>query len=99
MKKLSTIILLTMSYLYSPLSLAISCDYGALLYDQGKYKRAYKVFLPLVKSQDACAEYYMGMMYYNGYYITADGKKADALFKSSAKHGYLKAKNIKDAME
>ena len=98
MKTLVTITLLS-TLLYSSQSQAISCEYGAVLFDQGQYKRAYSMLKPLSESGDACSQYYMGMMYYNGVFVNQDVRKAEKLLNSSANKGYFKAKTQLDNLE
>ena len=99
MKNLFAVIPFTILSLYSSQSFASACDYGAVLFDQGQYQRAYNILSPLAKSGDACGQYYMGMMYYNGVFVLQDVRKAEKLLNSSAKKGYEKAKTQLDNLE
>ena len=47
------------------LSYAGSCSLTKTLYDSGKYKRAFKQAKTYASYNNACAEYYLGLMYFN----------------------------------
>ena len=80
--------------LISTSSFADSCDQAAYFYKKGKYHSASTVLDPLVKKGEACAEYYMGLMYQgaNGVKQTeANRKKGIALINSAKSKGYQSA--------
>lgn len=99
MKKLFTILFLSIMYLFSSFSYASTCDYGKILYEQGNNKRAYNLFKNLAKSGDACGQYYLGIFYYHGIYVKVDNKKAAQLFKSAKDNGFIPSPELQSSIE
>lgn len=93
--------LLTISLLsISPASYADNCDQAAYFYKKGQYRSARTVLAPLVKKGEACAEYYMGLMYEEGAGVKKNKKnrkKGVSLIESAKAKGYLPAKKFMDS--
>lgn len=92
MKYFLTSILILLSFSISLTSYASAgCTHSKSLYESGKYERAFKIASTYAKYGDACAEYYLGLMYLGGKGVTADGQKGDKYLLSAAKKGYQPA--------
>ncbi len=77
--------------LFSSTSFADSCEQGTYYYNKSQFRSARTILSPLVKKGEACAEYYMGLMYHDGNGVTRNDKnriKGLALIKSSASKEY-----------
>ena len=73
---------------------ADDCEHAAYFYKHGQYASARTVLFPLLKKGEACAEYYLGVMYEEGAGLKKTEKnrlKGISLIKSAAKKGYSKA--------
>lgn len=70
MKKIINLFLITLLYFaLAPVSLAAtdsSCNIGKILYEQAKYKPAFNHMKTIATYSNHCAEYYLGLMYFNG---------------------------------
>ena len=87
-------IIFTSLLLFSTTSFADNCDQAAYFYKNGKYRSARTVLEPLVTKGEACAEYYMGLMYQgaNGVKQTEfNRKKGIKLINSAKTKGYQAA--------
>jgi len=73
------------------LSYADNCGLTKALYDSGKYQRAFKLAKTNANYNEACAEYYLGLMYLNGDGVKGDTDKGNSLIQSAAKKGYQPA--------
>jgi len=62
-----------------------------ILFDQGKYKEAAKLWLPLAKTGDPVAQNYIGIIYYLGLVEDRNYKIAMQWFEKSAVSGYADA--------
>jgi len=91
MKKFSISLILFISLGISQVSYAAGCSLTKSLYDSGKYSRALTIARTYAKYKDACAEYYLGLMYLGGKGVTADGPKGNEYISRSAKQGYQPA--------
>lgn len=72
-------------------SFADSCDQAAYFYKKGQFRSARTVLDPLIKKGEACAEYYMGVMYEEGAGVKkteSNRKKGVSLIESARKKGY-----------
>ncbi|MFT5395169.1 MAG: TPR repeat protein [Gammaproteobacteria bacterium] len=85
MKKVLLVILLII------LSACTESDDPKNLFDQGKYKEAAKLWLPLAKMGDPVAQNYIGITYYLGLGKDRDHKVAMQWFEKSAVSGYADA--------
>ena len=74
--------------LFSSTSFADSCDQAAYFYKKSQYPSARTVLAPLVKKGEACAEYYMGLIYEKN---KKTRKKGISLIESAAKKEYSAA--------
>ena len=77
--------------LFSAPSFADSCDQAAYFYKKGQFRSARTVLAPLIKKGEACAEYYMGVMYEEGAGVKkteSNRKKGVSLIESARKKGY-----------
>ncbi len=61
------------------------------LFDQGKYKEASKLWLPLAKQGDPVAQNYIGIIHYLGLGRDRNHKEAMQWFEKSAVSGYADA--------
>ena len=77
--------------LFSPVSFADNCDQAAYFYKKGQYRSASTILDPLVTKGEACAEYYMGLIYEKN---KKTRKKGVSLIQSASKKGYPAAKNF-----
>ena len=74
-------------FLFCQNAYSAGCEYGQQLYKQGEYKRAFNIF-NLSANNDACSQYYLGLMYKNGHYVKQNVQKAQVYFKSAEKNGF-----------
>jgi len=91
MKTYISIFITTAILAFSTTSYADSCDQGAYFYKKGQYRSARTVLEPLVKKGEACAEYYMGVMYEEGAGVKKtelNRKKGVSLIESAMEKGY-----------
>lgn len=93
MKHFITAICFLAAMSFSQLSFASGCSLTKSLYDSGKYSRALKLAKTYANYGDACAEFYLGLMYLTGNGVTANSEKGDAYIQSAAKKGFQPAIN------
>jgi TPR repeat protein len=62
---------------------------GMEYFEAGRYNEALQIFLRHKKSRDA--QYYLGMLYYEGYGVEKDLEAAKRWFKKAARAGSLDA--------
>ncbi len=62
-------------------------------YDNGDYKTALRELQPLAEQGDEIAQYFLGVMYKNGYGVPQDYKEAVKWYTLSAKQGDVDAQN------
>lgn len=77
--------------LFSSTAFADSCEQAAYFYEKGQFRSARTVLEPLMKKGEACAEYYMGLMYQgaNGVKQNETNRlKGISLIKSAKTKGY-----------
>ena len=77
--------------LFSSASFADSCEQGAYFYEKGQFRSARTVLDPLAQKGEACAEYYMGLMYEGGNGVKQNEKnrlKGISLIESAKAKGY-----------
>lgn len=91
MKRIFTAIFLLTAFSLPQISYASTCSLTKTLYDSGIFKRAYKLAKTHAGFKDACAEYYLGLMYTNGEGVKADTDKGMSLIQSAAEKGYQPA--------
>ena len=68
-----------------------SCEQATFFYKKGQYHSAKTILAPLVKKGEACAEYYMGVMYEEGAGVKkteSNRKKGVSLIESAKTKGY-----------
>jgi len=98
MKKFISLLLISFLYLsISQTSYADSCNLTKTLYESGKYKRAFKHAKTYANYNNACAEYYLGLMYLNGYGVKMDSKKGNDYLQSAVNKGSQKAIDFLDS--
>jgi len=73
------------------LSACAESDDPLLLFEQGKYKQASRIWLPLAKTGDPIAQNYIGITYYLGLGKDRNHKEAMQWFEKSAVSGYADA--------
>lgn len=91
MKTSISIFVTTTILLFSSATFADSCEQGAYFYKEGQFRSARTVLDPLLKKGEACAEYYMGLMYQgaNGVKQNETNRvKGISLIESAKKKGY-----------
>jgi len=91
MKNIFTVTLLLLAFSLPQVSYADSCSLTKALYDSGKYQRAFKLAKTNANYNDACAEFYLGLMYLNGEGIKGNTDKGNSLLQSAEKKGYQPA--------
>lgn len=91
MKKIITAVIILAAFSLPQISYADSCSLTKTLYDAGKYKSAFKLAKTNVTYNDACAEFYLGLMYLNGEGVKGHTDKGNSLIQSAAKKGYQPA--------
>ena len=94
MKKMTYAIMGSLLFLSASAVFADSCDQAAYFYKKGQYRSAITIISPLLKKGEACAEYYMGKMYYEGYGVKPNEKKALKLIRKAEAKGYPLAKSF-----
>ncbi len=91
MKKLITVLFLLFAFSLPQFSYASGCSLIKAVYESGKYKRAFKLAKTHATYNNACAEYYVGLMYIQGNGVATNGKKGTEYIRSAAKKGYQPA--------
>lgn len=66
-----------------------SVEDGIEFFEQDRHEEAYKAFMQHKK--DMRAQYYLGMLYYEGFGVEKDIEAAKRWFKKSARQGSLDA--------
>ncbi len=66
---------------------------GLNAYAKGDYKTALLEFLPPAEKGSSSAQFYLGLMYENGYGVLQDYKEAVKLYRLSAEQGNADAQN------
>ena len=100
MKKYITLAIAASTLLFSNSSFADNCEAAAYFYTAGNFQSAHTLLKPLVLKGEACAEYYMGVMYEEGAGVKrneSNRKKGVSLIKSAEKKGYPAAKKFMDS--
>lgn len=77
--------------LISTSSFADSCEQAAYFYKKDQYSSARIILDPLVSKGEACAEYYLGMIYEKD---KKTRKKGVSLIEAASKKGYQPAKDF-----
>jgi len=90
MKRFITTIFILAAFSLPQISFADTCSLTKTLYEAGEYKRAYNL-AKTHANNDACAEFYLGLMYLNGDGVKANTEKGHSLIESAAKKGYQPA--------
>ncbi len=91
MKKFITALFLLFSFSLPQLSYASGCGITKILFDSGKYQRAFKQAKTDATYNSACSEYYLGLMYIAGQGVKTNSAKGYAYLESAAKKGYQPA--------
>lgn len=60
-------------------------------FDKGNYETAYKLWAPIAEQGDAEAQNYLGIMYYLGFGVSRDYKKAIQWYEKAATAGHADA--------
>lgn len=92
----------TVNFIFTSLTLLLvtgsvyadNCDQAAYFYNKGQYSSARTVLSPLLQKGEACAEYYMGLMYESGSGFKKseeNRKKGVRLIESAKEKGYADA--------
>jgi TPR repeat protein len=66
---------------------------GKAAYDAGDYMKAHLIWRPLAEQGDARAQYYLGVMYANGYGVGGNAAEALKWFEAAGERGYVDAQN------
>lgn len=98
MKTTSLIIFVFSLVLISQPSYATSCEYGVQFYERGEFKRAFNIFKLGAQSKDGCAQYFLSIMYQNGYYVKQSNKKAAKYIKKSEKNGFIPTSSMENEL-
>jgi len=91
MKKFIIAIFMFMAFGLPQLSYASSCRLTKTLYDSGKYQRAFKQAETYARYNNACAQYYLGLMYFNGQGVVPNTDKGNTLIEKAANKGFKPA--------
>ncbi len=91
MKQFITAVFLLMAISLHQTSYADSCSLTKTFYDSGKYQKAFKHAKTYARYNNACAQYYLGLMYLNGQGVTANVEKGNKLIEQAAKQGFQPA--------
>lgn len=71
----------------NPIEIAVNYYYGDNGYEEDN-QLAFSYFNQALDQGDLSALFYLGDMYYYGYYVSSDKRKAFEFYKSSAENGY-----------
>ena len=74
-------------------SFAQDFDAGLVAYEAGEYATALGEWMPLARQGEAQSQFYLGVMYANGFGVTRDDLKAVRWYRLAAKQGYAEAQN------
>lgn len=94
MKTFISIVVTASLLLFSGVSFADSCNQAAYFYKKNQYRSAQTILSPLVIKGEACAEYYMGLIYEKN---KKTRKKGVSLIESAMNKGYPAAKKFMDS--
>lgn len=64
---------------------------GKSAYDNGNYKKAFRIFKPLAEQGSTIPQYNLGLMYYNGRGVPQDYSKAVEWYRKAAEQGLAAA--------
>ncbi|MCT7525479.1 sel1 repeat family protein [Aliarcobacter cryaerophilus] len=73
------------------ISFGTTLDEGVVAYKKGDYKAGLVIFEDLASKNDAIAQYYLGIMYDNGFGVKQDYLKAKEWYEKVAAKGMPKA--------
>ena len=73
------------------LSFGANFQDGVNAIEKGDYKTAFTIFEDLASKGDAKAQFYLGLMYYNGQGVRQDYKKAFEWYEKAANQGIAEA--------
>ena len=88
-----------MKKLIVSLGLALTLSFGATLdegvkaFQKGDYKTALSIFEDLSSTNNSEAQYYLGIIYANGYGVKQDYLKAKEWLEKAAAQGHVEAQN------
>ena len=91
MKAFISILTTTSILLFSGATYADQCKQATYFYENKNFKKAQTILEPLVVKGEACAEFYVGLMYYYGWGIERNNKnkvKGLTLIKSAKSKEY-----------
>lgn len=88
MRNLITALFLLLTFSLPQISYADSCSLTKTLYETGKYKKAFKTAKTYASYNNACAKYYLGLMYINGQGVNANNDKGKLLIEEAAKKNF-----------
>ncbi len=78
--KQSILIIFTTSMLFVGVAYSGDFDDGVQAYNNNDYETAFNLFRKAAEQGEAGAQYYLGLMYYNGYGVRQDKSKAKNLY-------------------
>jgi len=99
MKTFISILTTASILLFSGATYADNCEHAAYFYKNKNFRKAQSILEPLVIKGEACAEFYMGLMYYYGKGIKRNNKntmKGLVLIKSAESKKYPAAIKFMD---
>ena len=64
---------------------------GKAAFDRGDYESAFEIFQPLAESEDINAQYYLGMLYRNGWGVPQDDIEAARWIRLAAHQDHIAA--------
>lgn len=73
---------------------ASDCDPGVFAFKRQQYTSARFILEPLAKKGDACAQYYMGLLYISGHGVKEDKAKGLELIMKADEAGYPETKQF-----
>ena len=86
MKNLFTLLILCTT-LFVGMPAFADLDKGWDAYEKGDYETALREFQPLAEQGDAVAQYFLGLLYYNGFGVVQDYQQALKWYTLSAEQG------------
>ena len=95
MKKLTTILCLTVALLFGCTGVCKSADFqrGLTAHKSGDYAIALREWKPLAKQGDAAAQFNLGVMYEKGQGVPQDDKTAVKWYRLAAEQGFARAQS------
>ncbi len=92
MKRFVALCLMAVALATAP-AFSANMQRGTDAYDRGDYENAFTDFQPLAEQGDSSAQFFLGLMYKNGWGVPQDYKKAIKYYTLSAEQGDIWAQS------